>query len=99
MTRVGRWMIGIRLFITVGLIPVQPGHPASQEGHTPEQDATICTLETLNGRYLFGGIATLFSPAFGVTQPSQLAFAGYHLFNGDGTETDTVFMPTVMPFD
>jgi hypothetical protein len=60
---------------------------------------TICTLETLNGRYLFGSIATLFPPAFGVTQPSQLAVAGYHLFNGDGTGTDTVFMPTVMPFD
>jgi hypothetical protein len=47
-----------------------------------------CTLATLKGRYLFGGIATLLPPA--VPQQSLLAVAGYHVFNGDGTGTDVV---------
>jgi hypothetical protein len=29
-------------------------------------------------------------PAFGVTEPTPGADAGYHIFNGDGTGTDTV---------
>jgi hypothetical protein len=47
-----------------------------------------CTLATLKGRYLFGGIATLLPPA--VPQQTLLAVAGYHVFNGDGTGTDVV---------
>jgi hypothetical protein len=47
-----------------------------------------CTLATLKGRYLFGGIATLLPPA--TTQATLLAVAGYHIFNGDGTGTDVV---------
>lgn len=49
---------------------------------------TCCTLATLKGRYLFGGIATLLPPA--TTQPASLAVAGFHIFNGDGTGTDVV---------
>jgi len=33
---------------------------------------------------------TLLPPAFGVTEPTPGADAGYHTFNGDGTGTDTV---------
>src|SRR4051794_3001485 len=52
------------------------------------RDKPTCDLATLKGRYLFGGIATLLPPA--ATQPTLLAVAGYHIFNGDGTGTDVV---------
>jgi hypothetical protein len=51
-------------------------------------DKPTCTLATLKGRYLFGGIATLLPPA--TAQATLLAVAGYHIFNGDGTGTDVV---------
>ena len=51
--------------------------------HTPK-----CTVATLKGRYLFGGIATLVPPASG--GQALLAVAGYHVFNGDGTGKDFV---------
>ena len=47
-----------------------------------------CTLATLKGRYLFGGIATLVPPAS--EGQALLAVAGYHVFNGDGTGKDFV---------
>ena len=83
MKRVGLWAaIGIGLFITMGLITMK-------QGYTEEKDqAPTCTLATLKGRYLFGGIATLLPPA--VPEQSLLAVAGYHIFNGDGTGTDVV---------
>src|SRR5215831_14040541 len=74
--------MGIGLCITVGLLTVKQGY-AEEEDHAP-----TCTLETLKGRYLFGGIATLLPPR--VPEQSLLAVAGYHIFNGDGTGTDTV---------
>jgi hypothetical protein len=49
-----------------------------------------CTLATLKGRYLFASSATLLPPAFGVTAPTPSSVAGFNLFNGDGTGTDTV---------
>ena len=49
-----------------------------------------CTLATLKGRYLFADAGTLLPPAFGVTRPTPAADAGFHIFNGDGTGTDTV---------
>jgi hypothetical protein len=84
MKRVSLWMIGIGLFITVGLITVEQGY-AEEEEHAP-----TCTLETLKGRYLFSLNGTLLPPAFGVTEPTLSAAAGYHIFNGDGTGTDIV---------
>ena len=87
MKRVGLWAaIGIGLFMTVGLLIVQHGYTEEKD------DAPTCTLKTLKGRYLFGGIATLLDPADPnplVTQ-QLLAVAGYHIFNGDGTGTDIV---------
>ena len=82
MKRVGLWAIGIGLFLSVGLLTVQQGS-AEEKDH-----ASTCTLETLKGRYLFGGIATLLPPA--VPEQSLLAVAGYHIFNGDGTGIDIV---------
>jgi hypothetical protein len=76
MQRVSVWAIG--LVITVGLFTAEQGY--AQE--------PICNAATLKGRYLFSGIATTLPPA--VTEQSQLAFAGYHIFNGDGTGTDVV---------
>ena len=49
-----------------------------------------CSVATLKGRYLFADAGTLYPPAFGVTEPTAAADAGFHLFNGDGTGTDTV---------
>jgi hypothetical protein len=84
MKRVGRWMLGIGLFITVGLLTVERGY-AEEPAHEP-----TCTLKTLKGRYLFTAHATYFPPAFGVTEPTPSDVAGFRLFNGDGTGTDIV---------
>jgi hypothetical protein len=51
---------------------------------------TKCTLETLNGQFLVAANGTLFPPAFGVTEQSVSAAAGYSTYNGDGTGTDWV---------
>ena len=79
MKRVGLWMVGIGLSLCAGLLAVGPGY--ADKGDSPK-----CTLDTLKGRYLFGGIATLFPPAS--TGPVLLSVAGYHVFNGDGTGID-----------
>jgi hypothetical protein len=85
MKRIGLWAIGIGLVVTVGLLTVAQGDAEKKD------DTPTCTLATLKGRYLFGGIATLLPPAFGMTEgQSLLAVAGYHIFNGDGTGTDIV---------
>jgi hypothetical protein len=84
MKRVGLWAIGIGLVVTFGLVTVERG---SAEG---EKRARTCTLATLDGRYLFATSGTLLPPAFGVTEPTPGASAGFHIFNGDGTGTDTV---------
>jgi hypothetical protein len=49
-----------------------------------------CNVATLKGRYLFANSGTALPPAFGVTVPTPAADAGFHIFNGDGTGTDTV---------
>jgi hypothetical protein len=87
MKRVGLWAaIGIGLFMTVGLLIVQHGYTEEKD------DAPTCTLKTLKGRYLFGGIATLLDPddPNPLVKQQLLAVAGYHIFNGDGTGTDIV---------
>ncbi|MCE7989352.1 MAG: hypothetical protein DYG89_50000 [Caldilinea sp. CFX5] len=53
-------------------------------------DQAQCALDTLKGRYLFATYGTILPPAFGVTEPTEGASAGFHTFNGDGTGTDTV---------
>jgi hypothetical protein len=50
----------------------------------------VCTLATLEGRYLFAESGVLLPPAFGVTTPTQAADAGVHTFNGNGTGSDTL---------
>jgi hypothetical protein len=64
---------------------------ASNEQELQESDGhRVCSLATLKGRYLFAASGVLLPPAFGVTVPAQAADAGFHIFNGDGTGTDTV---------
>ena len=84
MQRVGVWALGIGLAITVGLLTVAQGDAENKD------DAPTCTLATLKGRYLFSLNGTLLPPAFGVTEPTLSAAAGFHIFNGDGTGTDIV---------
>jgi hypothetical protein len=80
------WTIGIGLVATVGLLTVKQGYGQEEEkGHV-----RTCSLETLKGRYLFASSGTVLPPAFGVTEATPGADAGYHTFNGDGTGTDTV---------
>jgi hypothetical protein len=83
MKRVGRWAAAVGVIASVGLLAAEQG--VAFDG-TPK-----CTLATLKGRYLFGGgTATIFPPAFGVTDVSIGAAAGFHIFNGDGTGHDYV---------
>ena len=85
MKRLGLWaVIGIGLFLTVGLLTVESGY-AEEKEHEP-----TCTLKTLKGRYLFATSGTILPPAFGVTEPTPGASAGFNIFNGDGTGTAIV---------
>jgi hypothetical protein len=69
-----------------GMALLTVGRPYAGEYDHP----TKCTLETLNGQYLVAANGTLFPPAFGVTEQSVSAAAGYSTYNGDGTGTDWV---------
>jgi hypothetical protein len=70
MKRVGLWMIGIGLFITVGLLTVELGYAEP-----------TCTLNTLKGTYQFA--ATGYNlPSTG---PRPIAIAEVIDVNGDGT--------------
>ena len=80
MKRTDLWMVGVVLFLGVGLLL------APRQGDA--DDSARCGPETLKGRYLFGGIATILPPASGA--PVPLAVAGYHVFNGDGTGRDVL---------
>jgi hypothetical protein len=84
MKRVGGWAVGIGLVVAVGFLMVGQGY-AKDEDHKG-----TCSLATLKGRYLFAASGTILPPAFGVTEPTPGADAGYHVFNGDGTGTDIV---------
>jgi hypothetical protein len=81
MTRVGLWVIGTGVLISVGLLTVEQGHTEEKE------HATACTLATLKGRYLFVVNGTFFPPAGGVTVESLFSRAGDRIFYGDGTGT------------
>ena len=80
--RIGRWVIGTGVLLSVGLLTVGQGYA--------DDDAKGCTLATLEGQYLFAGSGPLFPLASGQTAPAVGASAGYHIFNGDGTGTDFV---------
>jgi hypothetical protein len=81
MKRVGQWVIGIGILSSTALLIAEPKSAAQENG---------CSLATLHGQYLVAANGTLFPPAFGVTQQSVTAAAGYSIYNGDGTGTDYV---------
>src|SRR5438093_13630738 len=85
MKRAGLWAaIGIGIYITVGLITVEPGY-AEEKRNEPTG-----RLKTLKGRYLFAVPGTLLPPAFGVTEPTPSDAAGSVIFSGDGTGREIV---------
>jgi hypothetical protein len=84
MQRVSVWAVGIGLVVAIGLLTGGQGY--AKDKH----DKGTCSLATLKGRYLFAASGTILPPAFGVTEPTPGADAGYHVFNGDGTGTDIV---------
>jgi len=84
MKRISVWAVGIGLVVAIGLLTVGQGY--AKDKH----DKGTCSLATLKGRYLFAASGTILPPAFGVTEPTPGADAGYHVFNGDGTGTDIV---------
>src|SRR5207248_4905057 len=71
------------------ILPSSPTTTNQQESQVSDGHPR-CTLATLQGRYLFGESGVLLPPAFGVAAPTEAADAGIHIFNGDGTGTDTV---------
>ena len=84
MKRVGRCAVGIGVLASVGLLTAAQGYAGDNDG------ATQCSLKTLKGRYLFAAPATLFPPAFGVTETSVGNAAGFHIFDGNGKGQDYV---------
>src|SRR4051794_23271057 len=77
------------LIIVCGLLIAASSAWASDDGEGKKKDPP-CSVKTLKGRYLVADKVIILPPAFGVTVPTTGANAGYHLFNGDGTGTDTV---------
>ena len=79
----------IALALTTGLVAIA-GMSFSGTLAASNDDARVrgCTLATLKGRYLFADAGTLLPPV--VPQPTLTAWAGFHLFNGDGTGTDVI---------
>jgi hypothetical protein len=72
------------LVVTVALLSVPSGFAGIDD------DKVECDLNTLKGQYLFSVTGMVFPPAFGVTEPSAAAVAGYSTYNGDGTGEDHV---------
>jgi hypothetical protein len=79
-------MLALLLLAMPSLAVAQNNQQESRGSDGPR----ACTLATLQGRYLFAESGVLLPPAFGVAAPTQAADAGTHIFNGDGTGTDTV---------
>ena len=84
MRRIGLWALGIGVLLSVGPAAIERGYAGDNDG------TTKCNNATLKGRYLFAGTGTILPPAFGVTEPSVGAAAGYHIFDGKGGGHDFV---------
>jgi hypothetical protein len=80
----------IRVALAAGLVAIAGLSLSGTLAASSEDDTRVCTLATLNGRYLFAYSTTLLPPAFGVTEPTPSNAAGFNVLNGDGTGTDTV---------
>jgi hypothetical protein len=83
--------IAVGLFAIAGLsLSGTPTVSATQNSSPGPDGHPGCTLATLKGRYLLANTTMLLPPAFGVTTPALASVAGFNIFNGDGTGTDTV---------
>ena len=80
----------IRVALAAGLVAIAGLSLSRTFAASNDDGHRGCTLATLKGRYLFAFPAPLLPPAFGVTKPTPSNAAGFHIFNGDGTGTDTV---------
>lgn len=90
LSRLRSLAIATGLVATIGMsLSARLNAADEQESKLPDNHRG-CTLATLQGRYLFAESGLLLPPAFGVSVPTQAADAGFHIFNGDGTGTDTV---------
>jgi hypothetical protein len=83
MKRVDLWMIGIGLFITVGLLTVKPGY-AEEKEHEP-----MCSNKTIKGEYGFSysGEILGYGPIVGVAMFSfdghgNMSLLDHTLING-----------------
>ena len=76
-------MVATPMMVVCGMLVVGSSAWADDKEQT-------CSVKTLKGRYLFAEKGTILPPAFGVTVPTPGADAGFHIFNGDGTGTETV---------
>jgi hypothetical protein len=92
-----RFQLRVRSFAIVAFLVASasmsvPSALAASNDQEPQwsNGPRSCTLATLQGRYLFAESGVLVPPAFGVAKPTQASDAGVHMFNGDGTGTDTV---------
>lgn len=84
MRRISLWALGIGVLVSVAPLAADRGYAGDNDG------ATKCNNATLKGRYLFAGAATVLPPAFGVTEATPGAAAGYHIFDGKGGGHDYV---------
>jgi hypothetical protein len=80
----------IRVALAAGLVAIAGLSLSGTLAASNDDGPRECTLTTLKGRYLFAFSSTTLPPAFGVTKPTPSNAAGFHIFNGDGTGTDTV---------
>ena len=80
----------IRVALAAGLFAIAGLSLSGTLAASNDDGPRGCTLATLKGRYLFAFSATLFPPAFGVTEPTPSNAAGLNILNGDGMGTDTV---------
>jgi len=90
--RAGPWFLrkARPVVIAAGLLAIAGLSSSGKVAAATDDGPRGCTVATLKGRYLFAAVGTLYPPAFGVTEPTPAADAGYQLINGDGTGTDTV---------
>ncbi len=90
--RLGLWFLrrARRVAIAAGLLAIASMSNSGKVAAATDGGSRECTIATLKGRYLFAAEGTFYPPAFGVTEPTPAADAGYQLINRDGTGTDTV---------
>jgi hypothetical protein len=80
----------IRVALAAGLVAIAGLSLSGTLAASNDDGPRGCTLATLKGRYLFATSGTLLPPAFGVTKPTPFNAAGFDIFNGDGTGTETL---------